>query len=195
MANNFEYHALGTYKNEICKLLLQHELSELLIDILMPTLHDERFDKSDNFRGGDYTYKINNQEEKVKLIPHIYDVPFIYTTVTDTRNVICVDTNISKNSQSTKEMFIAIYVMCHKDLLQIDSETEKKYKNIGYIGKNRMDIAVAIIGDILNGSNKFGIGQLSPTLSNPTQSYFPNSTFWGKILQYTCSDFMQDYKK
>lgn len=195
MANNFEYHALGTYKNEIYKLLLQHELSDLLIDILMPTSHDERFDKLDNFLGGDYIYTTNDKEEKIKLTPHIYDVPFIYTTITDARNVICIDTNISKNSQSIKEMFITVYVMCHKNTLQIDSETQKKYKQYGYIGHNRMDIAVAIIGDILNGSNKFGIGKLSPTPSNPTQSYFPNNVFWGKILQYTCSDFMRDYKK
>lgn len=44
---NYEYHALGSYKDELFKLILQHELSELLIDILMPTIEDERFDKID----------------------------------------------------------------------------------------------------------------------------------------------------
>lgn len=192
---NYEYHALGSYKDELFKLILQHELSELLIDILMPTIEDERFDKIDNFLGGDYSYSGKNGIEQVSLNSHIFDVPFIYSTVTDVRNVICIDTNISRYNQSLKEMSVVIEVMCHKGGLQLDNTTRKKYKQLGYIGRNRMDIAVAILGDILNGSKDFGIGCLSPAQLNPTQSCFPNNDFWGKILRYSCSDFMRNYTK
>lgn len=192
---NYEYHALGSYKDELFKLILQHELSELLIDILMPTIEDERFDKIDNFLGGDYSYSGKNGIEQVSLNSHIFDVPFIYSTVTDVRNVICIDTNISRCNQSLKEMSVVIEVMCHKGGLQLDSTTRKKYKQLGYIGRNRIDVAVAILGDILNGSKDFGIGRLVPMPSVPTQSYFPNNDFWGKILRYSCTDFMKDYTK
>ena len=92
-------------------------------------------------------------------------------------------------------MSVVIEIMAHKNSLQLDSETRMKYKKLGYIGRNRIDIAVAILGDILNGSKDFGIGKLVPTPSVPTQSYFPNNDFWGKILRYSCTDFMKDYTK
>ena len=195
MNKNYEYHALGSYKERIFNLILKHKLSELLIDVLMPVVSDDRFDKIDNFLGGDYSYSTKDGIEQVKLKPHLYDVPFIYSTVTDVRNVICIDTNISQCDQTLKKMAVTIEIMCHKEGLQLDSATRKKYKDLGYIGRNRVDIAVAILGDILNGSKEFGIGQLSPWPLNPTQSYFPNNDFWGKILRYSCSDFMKDYTK
>ena len=49
---NYEFHALGAYKEKIFDLILKHDLSELLIDILMPTIKNENFDKwtTDNIR-------------------------------------------------------------------------------------------------------------------------------------------------
>lgn len=196
MANkNYEYHALGSYKEELFQLILMHELSELLIDILMPVIEDDRFDKIDNFVGGNYEYYGSDGIEKVKLKSHLFDVPFIYSTVTDVRNIICVDTNISQSGSTLKEMSVTIEIMAHKNGLELDTETRIKYKKLGYIGRNRIDIAVAILGDILNGSKEFGIGKLTPTKFSPTQSYFPNNYFWGKILKYSCTDFMKDYTR
>ena len=196
MANkNYEYHALGSYKNELFQLIMKHELSEFLIDILMPSIEDNRFDKIDNFIGGLFEYHGSDGIERVNLKSHLFDVPFIYSTVTDTRNVICIDTNISRCGNTLKEMSVVIEIMAHKNSLQLDSETRMKYKKLGYIGRNRIDIAVAILGDILNGSKDFGIGKLVPTPSVPTQSYFPNNDFWGKILRYSCTDFMKDFTK
>ena len=64
---------------------------------------------------------------------------------------------------------------------------------MGYIGKNRLDIAVAILGDIINGSKEFGIGQLNPIPYNPVKAYYPSQDYFGKILNYSCDDFMKDY--
>ena len=161
----------------------------------MPTLEDDRFTKYENFFGGEYSYTTSDGEEKVILKEHLLDVPFIYSTITDTRNVICIDTNISKNTGSTKTMAVNLSVICHKNSLQLDNATRKIYKKYGYIGRNRLDIAIAIIGDILNGSNEFGIGRLTPVTINPTKTYYPNTEFFGKILDYSCDDFMIDYGK
>lgn len=160
----------------------------------MPEIEDERFDKTENFLGGEYEYGTGNVE-LVKLKRHIFDVPFIYSTVTDTRGCICIDTNITRCNNALKEMVINISVICHKDMLYVDDKTYKKYKKLGYIGRNRVDIATAILGDIVNDSSKFGIGKLSPQPYDPTQSFFPNQDFWEKILRYSCTDFMKDYTK
>ncbi len=72
-------------------------------------------------------------------------------------------------------------------------DTRLKYRKEGYIGRNRLDIAVAIIGDIVNRSYKFGIGKLSPSKYDPVKSYYFSNDFFGKILTYTCTDFMKDY--
>lgn len=92
-------------------------------------------------------------------------------------------------------MIIDISVACHKNILEIDDDVRMKYFKLGYIGRNRVDIAIAIIGDILNDSDKFGIGKLVPAKYDPTQSLFPNRDFWEKILRYSCTDFMKDYTK
>lgn len=202
MSYNYEFRALGVYKEELFRLLTDisnNPLCEFLIDLLMPELQDSRFDKVSNFIGsppdGDKWYDEEGNVEVVHLQGHLSDVPFIYSTVTDAKNVICIDTNISRNTQSIKELDVVIYVVCNKESLEIDSETKRKYRKLGYVGKNRLDIAVAILGDILNNSSKFGIGHLRPTPNSPIRSYFPSNAFFGKIMNYTCSDFMTDYSK
>ena len=191
---NYEYHALGSYKENIFKLLVNDgERSDLLMDILMPVIEDSRFDKIDNFIGGSFECIQDGKVELVDLKQHLFDVPFIYSTVTDTRNVICLDTNLNSCSQSLKEMKIEISVMCHKEAMPLDLNTRLKYKKLGYIGRNRLDIAVAIIGDIINRSSEFGIGKLCPNKYDPVKSYYFSHEFFGKILTYTCSDFMKNY--
>ena len=47
MANkNYEYHALGSYKEKLFQLFVKDEKSDLLIDILMPVIEDSRFPRS-----------------------------------------------------------------------------------------------------------------------------------------------------
>lgn len=196
---SYEYKSLGDYKELLFKLLmLSGEKSELLMDITMPSLDDNRLEKYDNFLGGEYDVYAGSGKTKttehVKLQGRLFDVPFVYSTVTNTINVICIDTNIKSCNPNTKEMVITLNVMCHKDNLKLDTETKRKYKKLGYKG-NRLDIMVALIGEILNYSKKsnLGIGTLVPYPHNPISPDYPNSNFFGKTMIYTCSDFMVDY--
>ena len=194
MANeNYEYHALGSYKDYLFNLLMKDEKSELLMDVMMPVIEDDRFDKIDNFLGGSFEYYDDGKLQYIDLKRHLFDVPFIYATVTDTRNAICIDTEMVSCSQTLKEMRVIINVMCHKESLELDVKTRLKYKKLGYIGRNRLDIAIAIIGDIINRSAEFGIGKLSPSRYEPVKSYYFSNEFFGKILTYTCTDFMKNY--
>lgn len=197
---SYEFKSLGEYKDLLFQLLMMSgDKSDLLMDIVMPTLDDDRFDKIDNFLGGEfeeYFSTENNEQtlEIVKLQGRLFDVPFIYSTVENTINTICIDTNIRNCNPNTKEMIITLNVMCHKNNLRLDRETKRRYRALGYTG-NRLDIMVALIGEILNYSKEanLGIGTLIPLTRNPITSDFPNSNFFGKTMIYTCSDFMIDY--
>lgn len=198
MGNNYEYRALGSYKQELINSILnigENPLCELLIDLLMPSVTDNRFDKIDNFIGGEFDYIEDGEKILVKLPEHIFDVPFIYSTVTDTRNVICIDDDIANCNNSIKKMSITIYVVCSKRNLQLTREEMRKYTKLGYVGRNRLDVATAILGDILNRSDVKAIGKLEPNPYAPTKSYFPDTKneFFGKILSYNASDFMVNY--
>ena len=193
---SYEFKSLGEYKDLLFQLLMMSgEKSDLLMDIIMPSLDDDRFDKIDNFVGGEYEeYNKEGKLEIVKLQGRLFDVPFIYSTVENTINTICIDTNIRSCNPNTKEMVITLNVMCHKDNLKLDRETKRKYRALGYTG-NRIDIMVALIGEILNYSKEanLGIGTLVPLPHNPVTPDYPNSNFFGKTMIYTCSDFMVDY--
>jgi hypothetical protein len=195
---SYEFKSLGEYKDLLFKLLmLSGEKSDLLIDIVMPTLDDKRFDKFDNFLGGEFEeYNKDGKVEIVKLQGRLFDVPFIYSVVTSTINTICIDTNIRSCNPNTKEMVITLNVMCHKDNLKLDTKTKRKYKALGYVG-NRLDIMVALIGEILNYSkdSNLGIGTLVPLSHNPITPDYPNNDYFGKTMIYTCSDFMTDYAR
>ena len=193
---SYEFKSLGEYKDLLFQLLMMSgEKSDLLMDIVMPSLDDDRFDKIDNFLGGEHEeYNKEGKLEIVKLQGRLFDVPFIYSTVENTINTICIDTNIRSCNPNTKEMVITLNVMCHKDNLKLDRETKRKYRALGYTG-NRLDIMVALIGEILNYSKEanLGIGTFVPLPHNPVTPDFPNSNFFGKTMIYTCSDFMVDY--
>lgn len=192
---SYDFKSLGYYKDLLFQLLtFSGEKSDLLIEIVMPVLDDSRFNKFDNFIGGEYECYDGDDVEYVKLNGHLYDVPFVYTTITDTINAICIDTNLNRCNQNTKDISIVINVMCHKDNLTLDVDTKRKFKKLGYTG-NRLDIIVALVGEILNYASDVGIGSLTPSIHNPVVPYYPNQNFFGKTLSYSCSDFMVDYSQ
>ena len=79
----YDYRSLGAYKELLCNLLMfSGDKSSLLMDIMMPVLDDDRFEKYENFTAGeDETYTgtgKNRKVEYVKLNGRLFDVPFIY---------------------------------------------------------------------------------------------------------------------
>ncbi len=187
-----EFHELGTWKDLAGKFFFN---SDLLKSIVMPTLDDTNYEEDDNWFGGkNLPTQVNGVTEYHNLVGHYFDVPFIYSTVTDERMVLCVDTEVSKwVGQAIKEITITIYVICHKDFIKMSSDMKSEYITKHKLAGNRVDMAVEVIGRLLNGSNAFGLGRLVPAQDNTVLSYFPNSEFYGKVLRYTCDDFSTDY--
>lgn len=184
------FYELGKYKEKIINMFVANED---IVDLIMPTLDDNRFEIGENFLGGEYKTVKNGIEETVELIGHCFDVPFIYASIPDNRNAIFIDSTISRaEGESIKEVAITIEIMCHKSNLKLDSQDRIKYVKNGLSG-NRLDMAVQCVGLQLNSSNKFGLGKFKISPRSPVKSYFANENYFGKVLTYTCDDFMTDY--
>lgn len=170
--------------------------NEDIVYLTMPKLDDNRFEIGDNFLGGKYeAVGENGKVEIVELMGHCFDLPFIYALINDNRNAIFIDTIITRaNGESIKEMTVIIEVMCHKSNLQLNTQDKNRYFKKGLSG-NRLDMIVQEIGLQLNSSRDFGIGRFKVSPRNPVKSYFANENYFGKVLTYTCEDFMADYSK
>lgn len=186
------FYELGKYKEKIMDMFVANED---IVNLTMPTVDDDRFEVGDNFLGGEFRIVENKIVKNVKLIGHCFDVPFIYASILDNRNAIFIDTTIARaDGESIKEMVISIEVMCHKTNLKLDSKDRLKYVKGGFSG-NRLDMIVQAIGLQLNSSREFGIGRFKASFRNPVKSYFANENYFGKVLTYTCEDFMTDYSE
>lgn len=186
------FYELGSYKKDIMNMFVANED---IVNLVMPTPDDKRFELGDNFLGGKYKTVKNGIEETVELTGHCFDVPFIYASIPDNRNAVFIDTTISRaDGESIKEMTVSIEIMCHKTNLKLDTQDRIKYIKKGLSG-NRLDMIVQEVGMQLNSSREFGIGRFKVSPRNPVRSYFPNNDYFGKVLTYTCEDFMTDYSK
>lgn len=184
---------LGDYKKKLIDMFVA---DEDIVDLVMPILDDIRFEAGDNFLGGQINTIKDGVVETVDLKGHCFEVPFIYSSVTDARNCICLDNIISgANGEAIKEMTVTIEIMCHKTNLRLDSTTNTKYYKKGLSG-DRLDMIVQKIGLLIEQNNKeFGLGKFKLKPNNPMKSYYPNENFFGKVLIYTCDAFMTDYAK
>ncbi|HHT97430.1 MAG TPA: hypothetical protein GXZ90_06020 [Clostridiales bacterium] len=186
------FYELGKYKEKIINMFVANED---IVNLVISKPDDNRFELGDNFLGGKYKAVKDGIEEKVNLIGHCFDVPFIYASIFDNRSAICIDTTISRaEGESIKEMTVSIEIMCHKTNLKLDTQDRAKYIKKGLSG-NRLDMIVQEVGLQLNSSREFGIGRFKVSPRNPVRSYFPNNDYFGKVLTYTCEDFMTDYSK
>ena len=184
------FYELGNYKEKIMNMFVTNED---IVDLIMPIIDDDRFELADNFLGGEFIVIEDGAETKIKLKGHCFDVPFIYGTISDDRNAIFIDSTISRaDGESIKEVIMQIEIMCHKTNLKMERQDRVKYFKKGLSG-NRLDMIVQAVGLQLNSSNDFGIGKLKIAPRNPVKSYFANEEYFGKVLTYTCEDFMTDY--
>lgn len=184
------FYELGKYKDKITSMFVANAD---IVDLVMPKSDDIRFSIEDNFLGGNFQAVSGGIEEKVQLIGHCFDVPFVYSMVKDARNIICLDTVVSMaEGEAIKEITVTISVMCHKTNIKLDSATKVKYFKKNLSG-NRLDMIVQEVGLILNGSKNFGLGRFKLSPRKPMQSYYANEDFFGKIITYTCEDFMTNY--
>ena len=140
-----EYHELGSWKDIAGQIFFK---SDLLKGISMPTPDDARYGEDDNWYGGkQLPLIVDGVTEKHDLIGHYFDVPFIDGTVTDTRMVICVDTEVAKcEGEALKSIFVHVYVMCHKDFIKMTSADKSYYRKNHNLAGNRVDMAVEVIG-------------------------------------------------
>ena len=171
---------------------------EDLANLIMPTLDDEHFTLNQNWLGGKYDKNIFGETEIKTLIGHCFDHPYIDGTVTDNRCAIFIETYLNRvENKHIKEVGLDVFIVCHKDMVQLSDEDKGYYHKIGVYG-NRVDSAVQLINSALldpleneHIKKKYSIGEINMSERNPLKQYVPNTKFYGKCLSYTYQTFYQ----
>lgn len=120
--------------------------------------------------------------EKQKLFKrHVKSHLFIDDTIEETDSFIFYDVYFPKLSEYIKECRVALYAICHRDILD-------DYVKEGYFG-NRADILSQMIEDCLINNeevaNSFGIGRLSLD----SVDIYNASRFYGTAMVFSISNF------
>ena len=112
---------------------------------------------------------------------YLFDYAYVDSTTTQAEAYICVEAEVpSVQSYTIKDMKLFVTVFCHKQYMSLDPDKFDKFSG------NRRDNLARYIDVLLNGSNIFGIGQL--TLLNVRVVNAP-SGFTARELIYQVPDF------
>ena len=124
---------------------------------------------------------MNSKEADEIFDKYLFDYDYVDGTTDEAVAYICVEADLSNiPTRSIKNMRLYVKVMCHKKFMNIDAS---KFK--GMIG-NRRDNIARYVDKQLNGSDVFGIGQLS--LVDCRTAPAPTG-FAARELSYVVSDF------
>ena len=200
-----EYFELGIYKD---KLRDAFSKNEDIVSLIMPVPENGNLSLQENFLGGEFDITTTDDtgsthEEHVVLQGYCQDRPFPCAVYTDHRNLLCVDSFMSKaDGRAQREVTLQIYVMIHKDAIRLNLSEADQFLTKGYSG-NRCDAVIQAIGRHLgftgkptenSGTQKSGsipgIGRLYPALKDTVVLYTQNNDYYGKILTFTCTDFI-----
>lgn len=174
-----DFSILGRTKRLFASILLN---DDDVRNLVMPKLDDEMSTIEENWFG--------NKE----LLGHCFNVPYIKKTITDSRNLITMESTISAiDSGTIKEFAVDLFVFCHRDTIDMDYEEKSKYESKGYNG-NRVDMIIQAVYNAIkhyqfDNEQDFGIGDLRLIPNRPIKIYIPDERFYGKQLTYTCKDF------
>jgi hypothetical protein len=113
---------------------------------------------------------------------YLFDYDYVDGTTEEAAAYICVEAELPGiPTRSIKNMKLYVKVVCHKKYMKIDTS-----KFNGLIG-NRRDNITRYVDNLLNGSDVFGIGELS--LVDCRTAPAP-AGFAARELSYVVSDFI-----
>lgn len=122
---------------------------EDLANLIMPTLDDDHFTLNQNWLGGKYDKNVYGKTEIVTLLGHCFDHPYLEGTVTDSRCAIFIETYLNRvENKHIKEVGLDVFIVCHKDMVQLSDEDKDYYRSIGIYG-NRVDSAIQLINSAI----------------------------------------------
>lgn len=180
---------MGAYKTKIRTLLMN---DEDVTSLTMPNLENDNFTFKQNWFGGKYNKNKLGATEKVLLVGHCLDTPFVDATMSDVRTVICIETILpSVVGDNLKNMKIQITIVSHHDAMPMDEAEYAKYKAKGYEG-NRCDMIMMAINNALiseDTKRKFGIGSIGLAKQNPITTFILTSDYYARTLTYEVCDF------
>lgn len=155
---------MGVFKNRIAPALYKDEPLRLLL------------------LGDTYAQKYTSESAVRKALKsHIFSHLFVDDVITETQSYIFYDIDVPRSYQSSKDVRIIMYGLCHKDILE-------SYQSSEYPG-NRVDALSQIIEQIiLNPATirDFGIGKIN---LDTVSLYRNEKKFYGKILEFVVPNF------
>ena len=138
-------------------------------------------------------------EDLTRLAAHCFNTPYIEGIMAGHASAIFIETYLTKKtSQRIKEVGIDIYILCHKDSIELPEADKAYYQSKGIYG-NRIDSAIQIIHASLsapqtanNIKENYSLGGLSlSSEKDPLTPYSPGAGFYGKCLSYIYQSFHQ----
>ena len=162
-----------------------------ITDLVMPTLDDEAFSFKQNWLGGQYT---TDGGRTATLQGYCMTTPFIDGTVTDMRTFIGMETFGLDFSPSKRiqKIGLQIYIYTYKSTVNLTTEEEKQYTELGYAG-NRLDVLVQAVNRAMYHDDvkmRFGIGEVSfDDVPRPIGTHIPNFNYYGRVISYVIHDF------
>ena len=176
--NKIELYPLGKCKDVIKKMLAD---DSDVVDLLLGENNPEvlLYDLDDILFGN----------TGLKLEGQIKDVLFVDTTLLTSKTYIMMDTIVSNmiSAGKFKNITVRMNVFTHSSLLKLSNTEATKYKDRFY--GNRIDCLIDAIARCLDGSKKFGIGELQLSSGNPVSIVQPDVKYYGKTLSFTFCDF------
>lgn len=169
-----------------------------IVNLIMPTLDDNHFTLNQNWLGGKYEKNVYGETEIKTLLGHCFDHPYLEGTVTDSRCAIFIETYLNRvENRHIKEVGLDVFIVCHKDMVQLSDEDKDYYRSIGIYG-NRVDSAIQLINSAIldietmnNIKKRYSIGSMDLAEEEPLKQYIPSTKFYGKCLSYTYNTFYQ----
>lgn len=171
---------------------------EDIVHLVMPTLDNDNFTLNQNWLGGKYDKNVYGETEIKTLLGHCFDHPYMEGTVTDSRCSIFIETYLNRvQNEHMKEVGLDVFIVCHKEIVQLSEEDKNYYRKIGIYG-NRVDSTMQLINSALLDPHeneymkeKYSIGKINLSEHNPIKLYTPNTKFYGKCLSYYYQAFYQ----
>jgi len=130
--------------------------------------------------------------KKIYLQPYLYDYQFVPTTITEAKLIICVeiDVNSVENAMMSNFMF-NVYIFSNKTNITLNEYSVPKKSEVnqyGLIG-NRTDCACQIIEKLIKGSEKYGLGLVTPANRDFSIPFSPSDNYTGKKLRFQVKGF------
>jgi len=125
---------------------------------------------------------VSVEDAESLMYTQVFPLEYIPDTVEDAKTYVCVDVDVIGSSDPSRKTFLSpviyVWVMTHRSLMRLPD------------GGVRVDKLCAEICDKMNGSRKYGLGELNLYAA---KRFAPMTDYNGRVLSFYTRDFSRVY--